>query len=122
MKLSMVKQVRRERRKKRTRKKVFGTALCPRLSVFRSDNHIYAQLIDDSASVTLVEASTRSKDARDSIGYGGNVGAATVVGKLLGMRATIKGISTVVFDRNGYRYHGRVKALATAVREAGLKF
>jgi len=112
---------RRFRRKKRVRKRVFGTANRPRLTVFRSLKSIYAQIIDDTAGVTLVEASTVSKDLRGSIPYGGNVSAAGAVGKLLAQRALAKGIKQTSFDRNGYRYHGRVKALADAAREAGLK-
>lgn len=114
--------VRRMRRKLRVRKKVFGTAECPRLTVFRSLKNIYAQLVDDAAGRTLAEASTESKELRGSVKYGGNVAAATVVGKLLAERAQAKGISQAAFDRNGYRYHGRVKALAEAARKSGLKF
>jgi large subunit ribosomal protein L18 len=111
--------VRRERRKRRIRGKIFGTAETPRLSVFRSLKNIYAQLIDDEKGATLLEASTRSPELKDS--YGGNKAAAVQVGKLLGEKAKAKGISKAAFDRNGFRFHGRVKALAEAVREAGLK-
>ena len=117
-----IKVERRLRRKKRVRKKAFGTAERPRLSVFRSLKNIYVQLIDDAAGTTLVEASTRSKDLAVSVSYGGNVEAAKAVGKVLAERALAKGISTVAFDRNGYRFHGRLKALAEAAREGGLKF
>lgn len=117
-----VKQQRRQRRKKRVRKRVCGTAERPRLSVFRSLKNIYAQIIDDTAGRTLVEASTQSKDLRGVLSYGGNVAAASQVGKLLAERALAHGIKQVAFDRNGYRYHGRLKALADAAREAGLKF
>jgi large subunit ribosomal protein L18 len=117
-----VKIERRLRRKKRVRKNVFGTEDRPRLTVFRSLKNIYAQLIDDAAGKTIVEASTRCKELKDSVDYGGNVAAAKVVGKLLAERAQAKGISTATFDRNGYRFHGRVKALAEAARESGLKF
>ncbi|MHC4441024.1 MAG: 50S ribosomal protein L18 [Planctomycetota bacterium] len=112
---------RRFRRKKRVRKKIYGTPDCPRLTVFRSLRHIYAQLIDDTTGMTVAEASTRSKELAGTGSYGGNISAASQVGKLLGDRALTKGFKQATFDRNGYRYHGRVKALADAVREAGLK-
>ena len=117
-----IKIERRLRRKKRVRKRVFGTHECPRLTVYRSLKNTYAQLVDDAAGQTLAEANTRSKEVQGAVGYGGNVAAAKVVGKLLAERAAAKGISKVSFDRNGYRFHGRVKALADAVREGGLKF
>lgn len=120
MEAMKLKLVRRTRRKKRVRKKIYGTAETPRLSVFRSLKHIYAQLIDDDTGQTMVEASTRSGELKDS--YGGNKAAAAQVGKLLGEKAKAKGIEVIAFDRNGFRYHGRVKALADAAREAGLKF
>lgn len=110
---------RRGRRKRRIRGKIFGTAEMPRLSVFRSLKNIYAQLIDDEKGATIAEASTQSPEIKDS--YGGNKAAAVKVGKLLGERAKAKGISQAAFDRNGFRFHGRVKALAEAAREAGLK-
>ena len=116
-----LKKQRRCRRKMRVRKHAFGTPDRPRLTVFRSLQHIYAQLIDDTAGRTLAEASTRSKDLQGSVASGGNVAAASQVGKLLGQRAIAQGIKEAVFDRNGYRFHGRVKALAEATREAGLK-
>jgi large subunit ribosomal protein L18 len=112
---------RRFRRKKRVRKKIYGTPERPRLTVFRSLRHIYAQLIDDTTGVTVAEASTRSKELSGRGAYGGNISAASQVGKLLGERALTKGIKQATLDRNGYRYHGRVKALADAAREAGLK-
>ena len=113
----------RQRRHRRVRKKVHGTAERPRLNVFRSLKHIYAQVIDDDAGVTLVAASTVEPELREAVGgYGGNVQAAQVVGRVIAERALAKGIERVVFDRGGYRYHGRVKALAEAAREAGLKF
>lgn len=112
---------RRERRKMRIRKRVYGTPERPRLTVFRSLKNIYAQLIDDVGGRTLVEASTRSKDLQADLKYGGNRSAAAAVGKLLGEKAKARGITQVAFDRNGYKYHGRVKALADAAREAGLK-
>jgi large subunit ribosomal protein L18 len=105
---------------KRIRRKVHGTAERPRLAVFRSLKHIYAQLIDDRAQRTLVSASSNEKNA--TVANGGNVGGAKDVGKLLADRAKAQGIQKIVFDRGGYLYHGRVKALADAAREAGLEF
>lgn len=104
----------------RIRKKVKGTSERPRLAVFRSLNHIYAQVIDDVNGTTICSASTVEKSA--GVGNGGNVDAAKSIGKLIAERAREKGISTVVFDRGGYIYHGRVKSLAEAAREAGLHF
>ncbi|MCU6711685.1 50S ribosomal protein L18 [Paenibacillus sp. J5C_2022] len=112
----------RLKRHLRVRKKINGTAARPRLSVFRSSKHMYAQLIDDVAGVTLAAASTKDKELAEAIGNGGNVEAATKVGELIAKRAKEKGISVVVFDRGGYLYHGRIQALATAAREAGLEF
>jgi len=117
-----VKIRRRLRRRKGLRKRLFGTAERPRLSVFRSHKNIYAQIIDDDRGVTLCEASTRSKELAPGLPYGGNVVAAKRVGEFLGRRAKEQNIERVCFDRGGFRYHGRVKALADAVREAGLKF
>ena len=110
------------RRKRGIRKRLYGTGSKPRLAVFRSAKHIYAQMIDDERGVTLCEASTRSKELREKIAYGGNVAAAKAVGLALAERAKEKNIETVCFDRGGYRFHGRVKSLAEAVREAGLRF
>lgn len=104
----------------RIRQKVRGSEERPRLAIFRSVKHIYAQVIDDRKGNTLVSASSNEKNS--SIGNGGNVAGAKQVGKLLGERAKAKGVSKVVFDRGGYLYHGRVKALAEAAREAGLEF
>ena len=104
---------------KRVRSKISGTAECPRLNVFRSLQHIYAQLIDDVAGVTLVSASSTEKDFTN---YGGNKDAAKEVGKLLAERAKEKNITDVVFDRGGYVYTGRVAALAEGAREGGLNF
>ncbi len=112
----------RRRRRRRVRKKVFGEPERPRLSVFRSLSHFYAQVIDDVAGRTLAEASSLSKELRKKIKSGGDVGAAKAVGELLGRNAKKAGIVKVAFDRNGYKYHGRVKAFADAAREAGLKF
>ena len=109
----------RLKRHKRVRAKISGTPEMPRLNVFRSEANIYAQVIDDVNGVTLVAASSLDK-AID--GYGGNIAAATAVGKLVAERALAKGIENVVFDRGGYLYHGRVKALADGAREGGLKF
>jgi large subunit ribosomal protein L18 len=104
----------------RIRKKVRGTAAQPRLAVFRSVKHIYAQVIDDEQGVTLCAASSAEKSAGAK--PGGNIAAAQTIGKLIAERAKEKGISKVVFDRGGYIYHGRVKSLADAAREAGLQF
>jgi large subunit ribosomal protein L18 len=109
----------RRRIHKRIRRKVAGTQERPRLAVFRSLNHIYAQVIDDAQGHTLVAAASTEKDLRKT---GGNVAGAKQIGKLLAERAKEKGITKVVFDRGGYLYHGRVKALADAAREAGLEF
>ena len=116
-----IKKQRRSRRKMRVRKNVHGTLERPRLTVTRSLQHIYAQLIDDVAGRTLVEASSITKELRGSMKYSGNKAAAVAVGKLLAQRAVAKGIKAAVFDRNGYMFHGRIKALADAAREAGLK-
>lgn len=111
--------VARLRRHARVRKNVSGTAERPRLNVFRSLNHIYAQIIDDTKGVTLVSASTMDKEFK---GNGGNIEAAKAVGEMVAKRALDKGIKTVVFDRGGYIYHGRVAALAEGAREGGLDF
>ncbi|HIY11383.1 MAG TPA: 50S ribosomal protein L18 [Candidatus Anaerofilum excrementigallinarum] len=107
----------RLRRHRRVRGKISGTAERPRLAVFRSSKHIYAQIIDDVAGVTLASASTMDKDFE---GFGGNIEAATKVGNAVAKKALEKGITTVVFDRGGFVYHGRVKALAEGAREGGL--
>jgi len=112
----------RLKRRFRIRKKINGTAARPRLSVFRSSKHIYAQLIDDVAGVTIVSASTVDKEIASTIGNGGNVESAAKVGETIAKRAVAKGVTEVVFDRGGYLYHGRIKALADAAREAGLQF
>ena len=108
----------RQRIHDRIREKVAGTEARPRLNVYRSLNHIYAQVIDDAKGVTVVSASSKASKMKT----GGNVAAAKEVGKLVAERAQEKGIKKVVFDRGGYLYHGRVKALADAAREAGLEF
>jgi len=110
---------------KRIRRKLSGTAARPRLAVFRSEAHIYAQVIDDVAGATVVSASSVDKVAEGTTGgkkKGGNIAAAKAIGKLVAERAKEKGIKSVVFDRGGYQYHGRVKALADAARAAGLEF
>lgn len=112
----------RLKRKRRIRKKISGGAERPRLSVFRSAKHIYAQIIDDSQSHTLVAASTRSREIRDKLGGLKKTEAAREVGKLLAQLARQKGITQVVFDRNGFLYHGRVRAVAESCREHGLVF
>jgi large subunit ribosomal protein L18 len=121
--------IKREDRKKlrlvrhrRIRKKIFGTPERPRLAVYRSEKHIYAQIIDDTVGRTLVAASTVEKDIKERVKKTWNVAAAKEVGKIIAERALAKGITTVVFDRGGFKYHGRIKALADAAREAGLKF
>ncbi len=108
------------RRRNHVRRMILGTAERPRLTVFRSSKHIYAQLIDDITGVTLASSSSRAKDA--SLTYGGNIKASQVVGKKLAEQALAKGIKLAAFDRGHYRYHGRIKALADAAREGGLKF
>ena len=112
----------RRKRHLRVRNKLTGTTVRPRLNVFRSTKHIYAQLIDDSKGVTLVSASTLDPEIKGSIENGGNVDAAVKVGQAVAKRAQEQGYTEVVFDRGGYLYHGRIKALADAAREAGLKF
>ena len=116
------KRLARERRHLRVRKKIYGTAERPRLSVYRSLRHMYAQIIDDNAGHTLVSASTQEPSLRDQFPSTMNKEAAQRVGEILAKRAREKGIESVVFDRGGYLYHGRVKALAEGAREHGLKF
>ena len=112
-----------QKRHKRLRRNLNGTSDRPRLAIFRSNNHIYAQVIDDQAQNTLCAASTLDKDLRATLKTGGNnCDASTAVGELVAKRALEKGIQQVVFDRGGNLYHGRVKALANAAREAGLQF
>ena len=112
----------RLRKHVRVRKKINGTQERPRLNIFRSLNHIYAQVIDDSVGKTLVAASTLDEAIKGKIANGGNKEAAKAVGKLIAEKALDNGIKTVVFDRGGYLYHGRIKELAEAAREAGLNF
>ncbi len=112
----------RQKRHLRVRKNIIGTAERPRLNVFRSLSHIYAQIINDNTGATLVSASTMDKEVSQAVQYGGNIEAAKAVGAAVAKRALEKGITQVVFDRGGYIYHGRVAALAEAAREAGLEF
>ncbi len=112
----------RRRIRYRIRRKVSGTAVKPRLAVFRSDKHIYAQAIDDGSGRTIAHASSLDAELKANVKRGGNVDAAKVVGVAIAARLKDKGIEDVVFDRGGYLYHGRIKALADAAREAGLKF
>lgn len=112
----------RQHRHRRVRKRVAGTPERPRLSVYRSNEHIYAQIIDDESGRTLCAASTIDRELRGKLASGSNVDAARAVGNLLAQRAVAKGISKVAFDRGGYLYHGRVAALAEAAREGGLDF
>jgi large subunit ribosomal protein L18 len=112
----------RERRKLRIRQKISGTSEQPRLSVFRSSKHIYAQVVDDVSGSTLAHASTLSREVRGEVTEATKSDAAKKVGQAIAKLLLAKGISKVVFDRNGYLYHGRIRALADAAREAGLKF
>lgn len=112
----------RQRRQFRVRKSIRGTADRPRLSVFRSLKHVSCQIIDDESGRTLVSASTRDEALRSQFSHGGNVAAATIIGRIVAEKALAAGISQVCFDRGHFRYHGRVAALANAAREAGLKF
>ena len=112
----------RLKRKKRIRKKLFGTQQRPRLSVFRSSKHIYAQVIDDTLGHTLTTASSLEKAVKEQPKFDNKIAMANFVGKLLGERTIEKGINQIVFDRNGFLYHGRVKAVSEGAREAGLEF
>lgn len=118
----MDKRSARKRRHLRVRNKIIGTPERPRMSVYRSLKHIYVQIIDDLKGHTLVSASSLDPAIRDSIENGGNKSAARLVGELVAERALEKDIKTVVFDRGGYKYHGRIKEVAEAAREKGLKF
>ena len=122
MKIEKLKSVRRARRKLRIRKRVSGSAEKPRLTVVRSHRHISVQIIDDLSGRTLCALSTLSPELHDAQPYGGNRKAAAALGKALAEKAKAVGIEQLCFDRNGYMYHGRIKALADAAREAGLKF
>ena len=118
--VNALKLARRTQRKARISGSVRGSTERPRLNVYRSMKHIYAQIVDDTTGKTLVSANSDQKDV--GLKHGGNKAAATSVGKAIAVKAIAKGISQVAFDRGGYKYHGRVKALADAAREAGLKF
>jgi len=120
--LKRTKEELRKRRHRRVRKKVFGSPERPRLCVYGSLNHIYAQIIDDLKGYTMVAASTLDKELKSEIKHGGNIESARKVGELIAKRALQKGIKKVVFDRGGFKYHGRIKALADAAREVGLEF
>ena len=112
----------RRRIHKRIRRKISGSSNRPRLCVYRSSKYVYAQIIDDTQGRTLVAASTAEKDVRGDLKQAGNIQASKLVGKAIAERAKAKGIESVVFDRGGYLYHGRIKAVAEAARESGLKF
>ena len=116
------KELARGKRKKRVRSRVIGTTERPRLNVFRSLKHIYAQVVMDATGKTLVSASTLSPELRESSGYTGNVESAKKVGDLIAKKCLAMGVQRVIFDRNGFLYHGRVKALAEAARTGGLTF
>ena len=115
-------QTRRLRRQRHVRNRLSGTPERPRLAVFRSSKHIYAQMVNDQTGTTLVAASTMEPDIKAQVKYGGNKAAATVVGRVVAERAKQAGIDKICFDRRSYKYHGRVAALAQAARDAGLKF
>ncbi len=110
------------RRKRSIRKNITGTEQRPRLSIFRTSKHIYCQVIDDEAGKTLCASSTLSKDIRDKVKFGGNVDAAKIVGEDIAAKVLDAGVKEIIFDRNGYRYQGRLQALAEAAREKGLTF
>ena len=112
----------RVKKHNRLRNHLSGTTECPRLAVFRSNNHMYAQVIDDTVGKTLVSASTLQKDVKANLEKTNNVEAAAYLGKVIAERALEKGVKDVVFDRGGFVYHGKIKALADAAREAGLNF
>jgi large subunit ribosomal protein L18 len=120
--MALTKQERRERIRKRIRKNLTGSPEKPRLSVFRSNKEIYVQIIDDVAGKTLLSVSSKSKELTDQLKGLNKIEQAKLVGKLAAEKSIEKGISTIVFDRSGYLYHGRVKSLADAAREGGLKF
>ena len=115
-------QKRRLRRQRHVRKRLHGTVERPRLAIFRSSKHIYAQVVNDDTGTTLASASTLDPAVKADLSYGGNKAAASIVGKLVAERAKQAGIDKICFDRRSYKYHGRVQALADAAREAGLQF
>lgn len=116
------KRLKRIKRHKRIRRKIIGTKILPRLSVYCGLSNLHVQFIDDSNSETLLSVSTKDKDIKKTIGYGGNIQAAKNLGEIAAERAKSKGIEKIVFDRSGFQYHGRIKALAEACRKGGLKF
>ena len=116
----MVLELRRKRIHTRIRKKVFGTPERPRINIFRSLKNLYLQVIDDTSGVTLVSVSTLEKEVKLKLGYGGNIKAAQVVAEILAARLTEKGIQEVVFDRGGYKFHGRVKMVADTLKKSGV--
>jgi large subunit ribosomal protein L18 len=118
----IAKEISRDRRHNRIRKKVSGTGERPRLSVYRSLNNIYAQIIDDTTGMTIVSASTLCEELKGEAGHKGNKGAAKKVGKLVADRALKVGVTKIVFDRSGYKYHGAISALAEGAREGNLEF
>ncbi len=122
MRLAKFRNVQRWRRKNRVRKKLRGTADQPRLSVQRSNKHLYCQVIDDQSGRTIASASTRDKSLRDDINNGGNCDAAKIIGQTIAQRARDAGVTRVTFDRGRFKYHGRVAELANAAREGGLEF
>ncbi len=122
MRLIKKKRLNHQRRRGRVRRKISGTGARPRLAVFRSLKHIYAQLINDELGVTVAEASSLSPELKENLSNGGNIAAAESVGTLIAQKAKQEGIDGVVFDRGGHLYHGRIKALAEAARAGGLKF
>lgn len=122
MKYSKALNLQRWRRTNRVRKNIRGDAERPRLTVFRSHKHIYCQIIDDQAGKTLVSASTRDKDLKGSIQFGGNVDAAKQIGQVIGEKAKAAGITAIRFDRGRYQFHGRVAGIAEGARDAGLEF
>lgn len=122
MRHEKTKNKQRWRRRNRVRKKLRGTADQPRLTVFRSNKHLYCQLVDDESGVTIASASTRDNSLRDQVNYGGNCDAAKVIGETIAQKATAAGVKQIKFDRGSYKYHGRVAELANAAREGGLEF
>lgn len=118
----LVKRKRYARRKKSVRKNIYGTSDRPRMSVYRSVQHMYVQIIDDAAGKTLCASSTVDKELKSKVGYGGNKDAAKLVGEDIAAKAQAAGIKQVIFDRNGFKYQGRLQALADAAREKGLEF
>lgn len=119
---SEIRKTKVQKRHKSIRVKLSGTTEAPRLAVYRSTKHIYAQLIDDVKGVTIVSASSVDKDLKEKLSHGGNIEASKVVGEAIAKKALKKGVKDVVFDRGGFLYHGRIQALADAAREAGLNF